>query len=227
MTLELRVSYSRYQRFCAQPSGIMNPQRLKFAATYLAGWGLAVFFVSLLSFIFSFLGTIFCAAVAGMMLGTTRQARSLAVPTSVIFPAVIFALLRGLKSDLPLGQVTELAVVCFGAFWLIFGLAVGLVACERKGTITPSEASAKRRPVMAAKTSSLANAPIRDGLEQLDGRWLEEATASRLQASKKVIEIKRGQLQLNQVERDGRARLLVRGEVRLDSWEGAAEWVMI
>jgi hypothetical protein len=205
----------------------MNPQRLKIAVTYLAGWGLAVFFVGLLSFIFSFLGTIFCAAVAGMMLGTTRQARSLAVPTSVIFPAVIFALLRGLKSDLPLGQVTELAVVCFGAFWLIFGLAVGLVACERKGAATPAGVSAERRPVTATKASSLTNAPIRDGLEQLDGRWLEEAVTSRLQASKKVLEIKRGQLELNQVERDGRVRLLFKGEVRLDPWEDAAEWVMI
>ena len=204
----------------------MNPQRLKIAVTYLAGWGLAVFFVSLLSFIFSFLGTIFCAAIAGMMLGTTRQARVLALPTSLIFPGVIFALLRGMKSDLSPSQVTELAAVCFGAFWLIFGLAVGLVACERKGGPTPAGVSANRRPGTIAKTSNVTNASTGDGLGQLDGRWLE-AAVSRLQASKRVLEIKRGQLELNQVERDGRARLLARGEVRLDPWEGAAEWVMI
>jgi hypothetical protein len=132
-----------------------------------------------------------------------------------------------MKSDLSSGQVTELAAVCFGAFWLIFGLAVGLAACERKGGATPAGVGAKRRPATIAKASSLANTPIRDGLEQLDGRWLEEAAASRLQASKKVLEIKRGQLELNQVERDGRAQLLLRGEVRPDPWGGAAEWVMI
>ena len=221
------MSYSRYQRSCAKPSGIMNPQRLKIAVTYLAGWGLAVFFVTLLSFIFSFLGTIFCAAVAGMMLGATRQARVLAIPTSVIFPGVIFALLRGMKSDLPLGQVTELAGACFAAFWLIFGLAVGLVACERKGVATPPGASANRRASAIARTPGVINPSMRADLRDLDGRWLEEAVAAKLQASKKVLEIKRGQLELNQVERDGRARLLVRGEVRLDPWEGVAEWVMI
>jgi hypothetical protein len=205
----------------------MNPQRLKIAVTYLAGWGLTVFFVALLSFIFSFLGTIFCAAVAGMMLGATRQARVLAVPISVIFPCVIFALLRGMKSDLSLGQVTELAAGCFAAFWLIFGMAVGLVACERKGAVIPPGASANHRTGVVARTPSVMNPPTRTDLRQLDGRWLEVAAAAKLQASKRVLEIKRGQLELNQVERDGRARLLVRGEVRLDPWEGAAEWVMI
>jgi hypothetical protein len=205
----------------------MNPKRLKIAVTYLAGWGLAVFFVTLLSFIFSFLGTIFCAAVAGMMLGTTRQARVLALPTSVIFPGVVFALLRGMKSDLPLVQVTEVAAACFGAFWLVFGLAVGLVACERKGAATPPGARANRRAGTVAVTPGVINASVRGDLRQLDGRWLEEAAAAKLQESKRVLEIKRGQLELNQVERDGRARLLVRGEVRLDPWEGVTEWVMI
>jgi hypothetical protein len=205
----------------------MNPQRLKIAVTYMAGWGLAVFFITLLSFIFSFLGTIFCAAVAGMMLGATRQARVLAIPISVIFPCVIFALLRGMKSDLSLGQVTELALGCFAAFWLIFCLAVGLVACERKGAAIAPRAGTNRRGGTIARTSGVINLPVRADLRQLDGKWLEEAAAAKLQASKRVLEIKRGQLELNQVERDGQVHLLVKGEVKLEPWDIAAEWVMI
>jgi hypothetical protein len=204
----------------------MNLQRLKISITYLAGWAMAVFFVTLLSFIFSFLGTIFCAAIAGMMLGATRQARVLAIPTSIIFPAVIFALLRGMKSDLPLGKVTELAVACFGAFWLIFGLATALVACERKASATPSRVSRIRKTRAPSCITASSPPPTEAALGQLDGRWLEDNGASRLQVPKKVLEIKRGQLKLNQVEQDGHSRLLVRGEVTLESWD-AADWVMI
>ncbi len=217
----------------------MKPERLKTAVTYLAGWGIAVFFVTLLSFIFSFLGTIFCAAVAGMMLGATRQARVLALPTSLIFPGVIFALLRGMKSDLPSNQVVELAAACFGAFWVIFGIAAVIVACERKGVDAPGGTKAARRTPAAKMTPVLVNASRVADPTQLEGRWLEEAAGTTLQASTKVLEIRRGRLELSQIGKDGRERLLVRGQVKLDpfdsvhgwkqngEWNGAADWVVI
>ncbi len=193
----------------------MNSRPLMTAAKCFGGWSLAVFFVTLLSFIFSFLGTIFCAVLAGMMLGATRQARVLALPTSVIFPGVIFALLRGTKADLTSGQEVGLAVACFGAFWLTFGVAAALASSERKGA--ESRVSGTVIASVKASTQPAGTVPRAAGssLADLQGRWLEEVPST-VPAARKVLEIKRGQLELSLVGGDGQPRLLAKGEVRLD-----------
>ena len=201
----------------------MNSQPLKTAVKCFGGWSLAAFFVTLLSFIFSFLGTIMCAVLAGMMLGATRQARLFALPTSVIFPGVIFTLLRSTKTDLSSGQVTGLAVVCFGAFWLTFLVAVALVSCERRAPAlvgrgaTPTAGSGKRAPAAPGP-------PVPSGLAHLQGRWLCEGAALALEAPRKVLEISRYRLELTLVGGDGRASLLAKGRVLLEAPNKSPGW---
>jgi len=94
---------------------------------------IAAFFVALLSFIFSFLGNIFCAALAGMMLGALRTHKWQSIPVSLLFPFVLLVLLRGMKAELDARQIVVLSLASFSAFWLTYGAAAMLFFAERKG----------------------------------------------------------------------------------------------
>src|SRR5260370_35897434 len=98
----------------------MSLRPIKTAVQYLLGAAAIALFVSLLTFIFSFLGTIFCAALAGMMLGAFKNLRWQSVPFSFLFPAVIVTVLRVSKAELAANQVLVLALSAFGAFWLTY-----------------------------------------------------------------------------------------------------------
>ena len=50
----------------------MSSVPIKAALKHAAAWGIVVGFVSLLTIIFSFLGTLFCAALGGMMMGASK-----------------------------------------------------------------------------------------------------------------------------------------------------------
>jgi len=70
------------------------------AVQYLLGAAAIAFFVGLLTFIFSFLGTIFCAALVGMMLGAFKDLRWQSVSFSFLLPAVLVAVLRVTRAEL-------------------------------------------------------------------------------------------------------------------------------
>jgi hypothetical protein len=106
---------------------------LKGALQHLGGFAVAAFFVFLLSFTFSFLGTIFCAAVGGMMLGAVRGYRWQSIPVSLLFPGVILVLLKGMRTELGDRQVLLVALACFGIFWLTYGVAAALFVVEGRG----------------------------------------------------------------------------------------------
>ena len=87
---------------------------LKTAAQYAGGLAIATFFVVLLSFVFSFLGTLFCAALAGLMLGALRTHKWQSILISLLFPLVIFTLLKGMKTEL---QERQILLVCERGGW--------------------------------------------------------------------------------------------------------------
>ena len=62
------------------------------AAGEQIGIGIAlVFFVTLVTFVFSFLGTILAGALVGMMVGFARQWKWQFILVSLVFPAALMA----------------------------------------------------------------------------------------------------------------------------------------
>lgn len=211
----------------------MNCKPVRTAVRYLAAWSLVACFVVLLTLIFNFLGTILCAVLGGMMLGAMKQARWHAIPGSLLLPTVLLILLRVTKAELSPLQSHVLALVCFGAFWLMFVLSAALVSFERKAQASPvcrSEAAAApgvRRALdpagqatsrHSAAVVSLAAAHKLTGqlaLAELQGKWLFEPSGPNGHAHKKVMEIREDKLVLRILDPDGRVRFQARGEVEL------------
>jgi hypothetical protein len=197
---------------------------LKAAAQYVGGLLVALFFVVLLSFTFSFLGTIFCATLAGMMLGALRTHKWQSIPVSLLFPLVIFALLRGLKTELGERQILLVALACFSIFWLTYAVAAALFFFERKApssTVPPFPiqpvggtqpgSRAEKAPVGRAESSN-QNGQL--SLEMLAGTWsLEPGTAAQLQNRR--ISIQKERLTLSVVDSSGQTRVLASARVKL------------
>jgi hypothetical protein len=201
----------------------MNASFVRVALRQIGGWLLLIFFVVLLSTIFSFLGTIFCAALAGMMLGAMRQARWQAVPVSLVFPVVIFLLLRGAKVDLSSSQIRMLSVLCFGTFWLVYGIAVALMRFENKGQtakrrvdagevvtgVTPGYSSKMTAPTRAAVCQEL-------NLATLQGKWLCNGSTAGEPIREKVMEVQKEQMVLRVTDEHGRVTLRANARVRFE-----------
>src|SRR5437660_3801527 len=98
----------------------MSFQPIKTAFKYASAWSMVAAFVALLTIIFSFLGTLFCTALAGMMMGTTKASPKLSIPFSVLCPGILLAILRVQKSELAQRQITFLVIISLVAFWAIY-----------------------------------------------------------------------------------------------------------
>jgi hypothetical protein len=127
---------------------MMRGGRIKAAAQYVGGLAIVAFFVVLLSITFSFLGTIFCAALAGMMLGTMRTHKWHAVPVSLLFPGLIWALLKGMRTQLGAHQVLMVSLACLAMFWVSYAMAAALFYFERKKPQAPVAAAPSRTAVL-------------------------------------------------------------------------------
>ncbi|HEY5910358.1 MAG TPA: hypothetical protein VJA21_07115 [Verrucomicrobiae bacterium] len=114
--------------------------RPKVIGGYIAGWVLVIFFVLLLTLIFNFVGTIICAALAGMMLGAARLRAWQSLALSAVFPGVISTFLLVTKAELPATQIVLLSLICFGIFWLIY---VAVWALVRQEASQPAGSSAR------------------------------------------------------------------------------------
>lgn len=188
----------------------MSLRPLKIAVQYLAGTVAIAFFVSLLTFIFSFLGTIFCAALAGMMLGAFKNLRWQSVPFSFLFPAVIVGVLHVSRAELAANQVLVLALCSFGAFWLTYVAAAFLLAFERKSQPAAGVASLPQ-PQPAA---SPAQAELSLGV--LEGKWLFDTPTNHHPLPEKVLEFKQQKLLLRVTEPGGTVSLVAECRVQLD-----------
>lgn len=207
----------------------MNAAALKAAARYLGAWGAIVGCVVLLSFLFTFLGTITCAALIGMMMGAFKGARWFSAGVSLVFPAVVFGMVRGARVELTPQQVTLLAALCFGVFWATYLVSAAVLFCEQKdrGTVKArtSAAQAEATPPSGQAARSLGalegQSPTatvwagESGLEQLQGNWVCETASAGGALGKKVIQIKETKLELRTVDASGRTTVLVTGAVTL------------
>src|SRR6266496_926693 len=117
------------------------------------GLGFAlVLAVALVTLLFSFLGTIACAALVGMMAGATRQWRWQIILVSLVFPGVIAGFMHFTKTNLTSQQNTVLPLVCFGAFWLTYLLTCALAYFEKRES--PAVESAGRPAARMETVSS-------------------------------------------------------------------------
>jgi hypothetical protein len=190
---------------------LMNSRLLKKALRYIGGWAIIIFFVVLLTFIFSFLGTIICAALAGMMIGAARLPRFHALCYSCIFPLVIFGVLRFSKAELTAAQIGLLAALCFGIFWLIYCVMVAMLSFEHKPGAA-AQSTCKKAPAVQTQTVTAGNGhgAMLD-LSFLDGRWIAQPVNCPSAGVCNVIEITRENvrciLQCNGTQATCRGRL--------------------
>jgi hypothetical protein len=213
---------------------------IRSALQYAGGLLVVIGFVVLLSFIFSFLGTIFCAALAGMMLGTSRQTRPLALPVSLIFPAVILLLLRTMHTELSSGQIHFVSLLCFAAFWLTFVLALLVVGLERKqqarnaspdrGITQPAQSRPDLDQSSTLPTAGLEQPairlPDRLNLEVLQGRWRCESSGNGAEQRNKVILIERTGLVLTVADGKGELSFQGKAEINLSESNGGQKLVL-
>ena len=128
----------------------MNATAIRTAGRYLGAWGAIVFFVVLLSAIFTFLGTITCAVLAGMMTGAVKGAKWFSVSVSLVFPAVIFGMVRSASVELTQQQVILLGALCFGAFWVTHLVSAVVFFCEhRESRSSEAPAPAPQQEILA------------------------------------------------------------------------------
>lgn len=209
----------------------MNVVAVKTAGRYLGAWGAIVLCVILLSLLFTFLGTITSAALVGMMMGAFKGAKWFSASISLAFPAVIFGMARGAKVELTPQQITLLAALCFGTYWVTYLVSAFVFFCEQKdrksakrpAPTLPIEALAPGAPAAATGFIRAAVLPGHGGpgtescLEHLQGDWVCEASHTGLSLCRKVIQIKDSKLELRTVDADGRIMLLATGDVTLQS----------
>jgi hypothetical protein len=202
---------------------------MKNAGRYLGAWGAIVLSVVLLSFLFTFLGTITCAVLIGMMMGAFKGARWFSVAVSLVFPGVVFGMVRGARVELATQQVVLLAVLCFVVFWATYFASAVLFFCEQKGkrsarpqAPTPElKTLANDTPVAATgfgPATELIGATVPSPetcLEQLQGKWVREAPSAGEPLWRRVIQITENKLDLKAMDASGRMTLLASGDLTL------------
>ena len=169
----------------------------------------------------------------GMMAGATRQWRWQIILVSLVFPGVVAGFMHFTKTNLTSQQNTVLPLVCFGAFWLTYPLTCALSYFEKRESpaaesagkpaarMEASQSATAARTgaedsVIAAPVAARPEAPCEPGLSELQGTWSGESAGVNGQACKKLIEVARDKLALSIVGLDGKARVVCRGDVRLE-----------
>jgi len=168
--------------------GIMSSSLFRKVVAYAGLWAGVTFFVVLLTMVFSFLGTIICAALAGMMMGATKPSRWLSVPMSLLCPAIIFIVLRVTKAELSHQQMGLVSALCFGIFWALYVGAAWLMAVESKQA--PAQSTSPARDCAGSKSPTLertstpptsrisATPTLRElAVADLQGTWLCDDTS--------------------------------------------------
>jgi hypothetical protein len=189
-------------------------------------------FVVLLTIIFSFLGAFFCAGLAGMMLGSVTLQRRYIAGFSLIFPTVLFTILRVGGAELLMKQIVLLSFLCWATFWVTYLLVRAVVSYERKSHpagapgpfVSPQPAVVNHRPPQqkaAAERQSprpeavLAGADHELSLQLLQGKWSCAAADGNSHREQKLMEIDQHKLVLTISDRHGQVHFVGKGEVTL------------
>jgi hypothetical protein len=173
-----------------------------------------ILFAGLLTFIFSFLGAFFCAALAGMMLGSFRLPRWQTLTLSFTFPAVLFGILRSGGSELLMKQVLLLAVLCLATFWVTYWIVRAVVSYEHKVQFVAAVAEGQgggpgSLPHHYAVPAGKFN------LQVLQGKWSHVSSHQSSGRERKFLEIEQKELLLTIRDPAGKISFKGRAELQL------------
>lgn len=208
----------------------MNRSSTILSLQYLGAGIVLVFFVSILTLLFTFLGTITCSVLVGMMAGSMRRWRWQLILVSLVFPAVILAFAVFSKVDLAMGKCVLLALLCFGIFWIMYLVTFVLMAGEKRAqSLAGAQEGTNETPMgvsgatdgLRASSPSIAESQAESAvpgcepvLEELQGSWTRGASSRDGQERKQVIEIVRNRIAWRVVDPAGRGRVILQGIVR-------------
>ncbi len=200
----------------------MNVAAVRTAGRYLGVWVAITLFVSLVSFTFTFLGTITSAVLAGIMMGGFKGSKCFSVLVSLVFPAVVFGMTRNARTELSSKQILLLALLCFGTFWGTYLVSAFMLFCEQKGrkpaTTSPgvsvTATLARGQATDATATGEIAGDAC---LEQLQGTWACEDSSPHGSQLRKVLQITGNNLELKAVDLSGRTTVVGHGKVALQA----------
>ena len=164
---------------------------------------------------FSFLGTILCAVMFGMMVGFSKKWKWQFILISLLFPAALMASLHvsSSKSALSLPESIRLASVCFGTFWATYLATRGLFLLEG-GHEEPSAAALEARRLKTARRQAAESWHDLD-IGELQGAWSQEITLPAGRTARKVIKVDDHELTMCIIGENGEAQILAKGEVQL------------
>lgn len=182
----------------------MSSRLFRRAATYAGLWGGVTFFAVLLTMVFSFLGTVICSVLAGMMMGATKPSRWLSIPISLLFPAILAGVLHFTKAELLPRQIVLISLLCFGSFWGLYAGAAWVMACESKQPPADQATLASTQKVAPDAKGSSAPPQRLVSLIELQGKWLCEDQLNG-NPRKRLLEIKENKLSLSAIDSNGRA----------------------
>lgn len=189
----------------------MNAASMKTALVRLGGWGALAGVTALLTLLFSILGNLSCAVLAGMILGAGRRWQWEAVPLSLVFPAVLLSLSHFSKVELPPSKLWLVALVSMGAFWAVLGLMFVFRSQEKREESPPPAAGSLPGP-----TGIQSTLPPPLDLAAFRGSWTSEENGAGGSGRVRMLHIEQGRFKLAERNLRGRERVLAQGEVRVE-----------
>jgi hypothetical protein len=169
--------------------------------------------VSVLTLLFSFLGTITSGAVFGMMFGPLKQSKWQVSVVSCVFPLVSLAF----SQLVTLERSLVLAALCFGVFWASYLLTRTALYFESSQLASSAPAVAHRSEGDQQGTTGASETraePAYDpSLEELQGRWARQGASRDSPSSVEAIEIAGDRLLMTVCGADGKLRTVWGGHV--------------
>lgn len=169
--------------------------------------------VSVLTLLFSFLGTITCGAVFGMMFGPLKRSTWQVSVVSLLFPLVSLAFSHLVTFERSL----LLAALCFGVFWTSYLLTRTALYFEASQLTSSAPALAHRsatdQPSTSGASETRAEPAYDPGLEELQGRWARQDASRDNISPIETIEIARDRFLVTACGADGKPRTVCFGPV--------------
>jgi len=124
---------------------------------------------------------------------------------------VVIALVGLAKVELMGRQRIFLPALCFGAFWLTYGVTRAVVKFEAAPGAEPEVTT------IAQPEKGVSEALEELRLETLQGKWICEELSGNGAAPKRILELTGETLSLSTIDPDGLKRVIAKGNVKLEN----------
>jgi hypothetical protein len=199
-------------------------------------YGVLALVVSIVTVLFSYLGTICVALLAGMMIGTLPHSKWQAFRASWIFPAVMIGMLQLWNVEVEFRRQLDLAGLCVAAFWVVYLLTVLVMRFEAKQSVAEEKtgvpAASLAESAVSSPDSQRNGAPGpgsrecvgepsggRFDLRALQGQWRCEESGANGRLVRKTLCVEGDHFLLDLIPKGGGTPIVFKGCVRLDETE--------